>query len=124
MTRIILAIPLALTACAPITCERVWLDPVTGLYGCERPTGTLAAAVRGEGTDRRDPPAVDRPEPPRDHVTEPDGGSDGIHDHDDDGVEDEHGPTPLGPEPDRQTDPEEHEHWREQRDLYKEWGWK
>ena len=82
---------LLLAACAPITCERVWLDPVTGLYGCERPTGTLATATRGEGTDRRDPPAVDRPEPPRDHVTEPE----------------------PDVEPDRQTDPEGWQGWRD-----------
>lgn len=37
--------------------------------GCERPTATLPT-TRGEGTDRREPTA-ERPEPPRDHVTEP-----------------------------------------------------
>lgn len=93
MTRFLL-IPISLAACAPITCERIWLDPATGLYGCERPTGTLAPGARGEGTDRRDPPAVDRPEPPRDHVTEPE-----PHDGD--------------PEPDSATHPDEHRGWQE-----------
>ena len=95
MTRIIIATPLALAACAiPCPQDRVICDPATKTCICERPTGSLAAAMRGEGTDRRDPPAVDRPEPPRDHVTEPEP-------HDDD------------PEPDSATHPDEHRGWQE-----------
>lgn len=63
-----LILTLALSACAPTLCERVWHDPVTGMWGCERPTSTLALGPRGEGTARRE---TERPEPPRDHVTEP-----------------------------------------------------
>lgn len=72
MTRVLL--PLALAACTPLTCERVWLDPVTGLYGCERPTATLPT-TRGEGTDRRETPGTD-PEPPERDDTEPDRATD------------------------------------------------
>ncbi len=90
-----LILTLALSACAPTLCERVWRDPVTGLYGCERPTLTLALGPRGEGTERRDAPAAERPEPPRDHVTDPE---------------------PVDPEPvepDRATDPDGWQHWRD-----------
>lgn len=55
MTRLTLIAPLFLAACAPqITCERVWRDPVTGLYGCERPTATLPVRADHDGPDRPD----------------------------------------------------------------------
>lgn len=92
MTRLILTIPLALAACAvPCPQDRVICDPATKTCICERPTGSLATTMRGEGTDRRDPPSVDRPEPPRDHVTEPE----------------------PDVEPDRQTDPDGWQSWRD-----------
>lgn len=100
MTRALILL-LLLAACAPITCERVWFDPVTGLYGCERPTATLPATrgegsePRGGGTDGRSEPdtqgSIPTPEPPRDHVTEP---------RDD-------------TEPDRATDPEGWAGWKD-----------
>jgi hypothetical protein len=89
MTRLIL-IPLALAACA-CQMDRLACDPVTQLCVCERPTATLALSPRGEGTAHRDAPAVDRPEPPRDHVTEQ---------RDD-------------TEPDRQTDPDGWAGWKD-----------
>lgn len=100
---------LLLTACAPITCERVWLDPVTVLYGCERPTATIADEARGEGssqsaqpgkpdrpdTDGPDKPGTD-PEPePEEPVTDP-----------------EPEPEP-DVEPNRELDPEGWQGWRD-----------
>ena len=56
----LIILPAILAACAPeINCQRVWQDPVTGLWGCERPTATLSAIdKRG---DRATPKAAERP---------------------------------------------------------------
>lgn len=61
------ALPLILAACAPpVTCERVWRDTATGVYGCERPTATLPVRADHDGPDR----PGDRPDHEPEHEPE------------------------------------------------------
>lgn len=105
--KIAYAIPaLLLTACAPlqITCERVWLDPVTGLYGCERPTETRPAASRGEGSSPSAQP--DNPDHPGNPGTDPEPEPE----PEEPGVDPEpEKPEPTRPEPEKPEPPKDRE---------------
>ena len=57
----LIILPAILAACAPeINCQRVWQDPVTGLWGCGRPTATVQALTDRRG-EAKPAPKADKP---------------------------------------------------------------